>query len=147
MPSCGRPVPKCKPACKRLKTVREITVVFRTWSMLLTCSARWNRAPLTSTTVLNERRIYISTRRHSSRWIGNDRLGSSPIRRREKKSRPQKRSAFMLKDPGRTYFRACGHYHWPCELNVRVRNGNGCFLTSDLPGNHRRDNRVARSCV
>ena len=35
-----------------LWTGAEITVVFRTWSTFLTCSARWNRAPLISVSVL-----------------------------------------------------------------------------------------------
>ena len=30
-----------------------MTVVFRKWSTFLTCSARWNRAPLISVSVLN----------------------------------------------------------------------------------------------
>jgi hypothetical protein len=33
-----------------------------------------------------------------------------------------------------TYFRACGHYHRPRELNGRVRNGNVCFLTRKVTG-------------
>ena len=33
-----------------------------------------------------------------------------------------------------TYFRAGGHYHRPRELNGRVRNGNGCFLTRKVTG-------------
>ena len=33
-----------------------------------------------------------------------------------------------------TYFRTGGHYHRPCELNGRVRNGNGCFLTGKVTG-------------
>ena len=35
-----------------LRTGAEITVVFRTWSTFLTCSARWNRAPLIPVSVL-----------------------------------------------------------------------------------------------
>lgn len=26
------------------------------------------------------------------------------------------------------------HYHWPCKLNVRVRNGYACFLAGGIPG-------------
>jgi hypothetical protein len=36
--------------------------------------------------------------------------------------------------PAMTYFRACGHYHRPRELNGRVRNGNVCFLTRKVTG-------------
>jgi hypothetical protein len=53
----------------------------------------------------------------------------------------------FMEDPGRTYFRAVKHYHWSCELNVRVRNGNACFLAGNLPGNRRSDSGAAASCV
>lgn len=33
-----------------------------------------------------------------------------------------------------TYFRACKHYHRPCELNDRVRNGNECDLAGLVTG-------------
>ena len=33
-----------------------------------------------------------------------------------------------------TYFRACGHYHRPRELNDRVRNGNECDLAGVVTG-------------
>ena len=33
-----------------------------------------------------------------------------------------------------TYFRTCGHYHRPRELNGRVRNGNECDLTRMVTG-------------
>ena len=36
-----------------VRTGAEITVVFRTWGMFLTCLARWNRAPLVSVSVLS----------------------------------------------------------------------------------------------
>ncbi len=39
--------------CASVRTGAEITVVFRTWSTFLTCSARWNRAPLISVSVLS----------------------------------------------------------------------------------------------
>ena len=43
-----------------LLTGAEITVVFRTWSTFLTCSARWNRAPLISVPVLTDRSVFCS---------------------------------------------------------------------------------------
>ena len=41
----------------------------------------------------------------------------------------------MNKIPAITYFRTCGHYHRPCELNDRVRNGNECDLAGKVTGN------------
>ena len=41
----------------------------------------------------------------------------------------------MNKIPAMTYFRTCGHYHRPCELNDRVRNGNACDLAGLVTGN------------
>jgi hypothetical protein len=38
------------------------------------------------------------------------------------------------KIPAMTYFRACGHYHRPRELNDRVRNGNECDLAGVVTG-------------
>ena len=35
-----------------VRTDAETTVIFRTWSTFLTCSARWNRAPLISVSIL-----------------------------------------------------------------------------------------------
>jgi hypothetical protein len=37
--------------------------------------------------------------------------------------------------PAITYFRTCGHYHRPEELNDRVRNGNECDLPGKVTGN------------
>gem|GEM_PF-2302811 len=74
----------------------------------------------------------------------NRRLGCQ--RRAHKKSQTPK-SLALVKDPGTTYFRACKHYHWPCKLNVRVRNGYACFLASNSPGNHREDSGAALPCV
>ena len=36
-----------------------------------------------------------------------------------------------------TYFRAVEHYHRPCELNDRVRNGNECILAGIVTGKKR----------
>ena len=36
--------------------------------------------------------------------------------------------------PAITYFRTCGHYHRPEELNDRVRNGNECDLAGLVTG-------------
>ncbi len=36
--------------------------------------------------------------------------------------------------PAITYFRAVEHYHRPCELNDRVRNGNVCCLAGIVTG-------------
>lgn len=36
-----------------------------------------------------------------------------------------------------TYFRTCGYYHRPWQLNGRVRNGNVCFLPGMLTGKQR----------
>ena len=41
---------------------------------------------------------------------------------------------FPKKIPAMTYFRTCGHYHRPRELNGRVRNGNECDLTRKVTG-------------
>jgi len=38
------------------------------------------------------------------------------------------------------------HYHWPCKLNVRVRNGYACFLASGIPGMTVRPVRACR-CI
>ena len=43
-------------------------------------------------------------------------------------------SASRHKNPATTYFRAVLHYHRLRELNLRVRNGNGCFLTHIITG-------------
>ena len=48
--------------------------------------------------------------------------------------------------PAITYFRTFQHYHWPCELNGRVRNGNVCFLADKSPGKRRRASKAAFVC-
>ena len=41
------------PLTTQLRTVGEITFVFRTWGTFVTCPARWKRAPLISVSVLS----------------------------------------------------------------------------------------------
>lgn len=49
--------------------------------------------------------------------------------------------------PAITYFRTGGHYHRPCELNGRVRNGNVCFLTGIVTGIRESASKAALSRV
>ena len=87
-----------------------------------------------------------STQVTSNRGVATWQTQRNAQLQRIKKAR-LKRVWLRLKDPGMTYFRACEHYHWPCKLNVRVRNGYACFLASNPPGNHREDSGAALPCV
>src|SRR5690242_12032004 len=49
--------------------------------------------------------------------------------------------------PAITYFRTFRHYHWPEELNGRVRNGNECFLLGKVTGKRARRRRSRRSVL
>ena len=46
----------------------------------------------------------------------------------------EQRTTGFLRIPAVTYFRTCGHYHRPQELNCRVRNGNECGLLGKFTG-------------
>ena len=60
-------------------------------------------------------------------------LRDRPIRQPNKKT-PRAELGELKKIPAITYFRACEHYHRPCELNDRVRNGNECDLAGLVTG-------------
>ena len=61
------------------------------------------------------------------------------------KKAPSEDGAKMF--PAITYFRTGGHYHRPCKLNGRVRNGNVCFLAGKVTGIRRSASKAAFFCV
>ena len=63
----------------------------------------------------------------------------------QKKLRPKSQLKKMF--PAITYFRTGMHYHRPCKLNGRVRNGNVCFLAGKVTGIRRSASRAAFFCV
>ena len=55
--------------------------------------------------------------------------GGESVLRGAQKETPRELFARGASETGGTYFRTCGHYHRPRELDGRVRKGNAYDLT------------------